>query len=202
MAVRLLLLLLVPSVVAAWAGTSGHSHRLAASRSRPIHLAGPALNSGAIIEFLNNKKATVLGVVGEPDGKKKWKVTTSGGSTVSIAPQQVRLIVAPTPPKGVTPSSLEAAAEACTAAVEELWEMVVDEGAMALSELSELLLGDAAIEQRYSTYRLLGSSLYFRAGPAAEGGPTFTARSADEVHKLRLQADAVEAAERQVRGKR
>ena len=92
-----------------------------------INLAESALNSGAIVEFVNNKKAITLGVVGEPDGKKKWKVTTSGGNTVTIAPQQIRLVVEPTPAAGVTPASLEEAAKGCSsAAVDELWEMVFD----------------------------------------------------------------------------
>ena len=191
-------LLLLPSIYA-WHGTSLPAHSSPRRASTPLALAEASIVAGAIVEFTNSKGSVLLGTVDEPDGKKKWKVVTSGGNTVSVAPKQVRLVVESTPSKTMTPASLERAAEECSAAVDELYEMVADEGELPLADLSELLLGGASTEERFATYRLLAASFFFRAGPkASAGSSSFMARPADEVENLKSQAESAAQAEREI----
>ena len=170
-------------------------------RSRPL-CAVAELAAGMLVEFSSKDGSASLGAVTAADGKKNWKVMSASGATVSVPPRSIKHVFPGTVGKSGNELAAiarhEAAAEKASesfevTALEEVWEMALEDdpgAAFSLAELSELLIGDAGSESYYATHRLLGAALgrsFFRGN---KEGTEFVARPKAEAESLRAQADA------------
>lgn len=160
--------------------------------------AAEPVDVGRLVEFsTKGGSAAVLGAVVAADGKKNWKVVTATGREVSVPPRAISHVVAGSAGM-LSAEAVELFAatlpNAEEAALEELWEMSLDEdgASFSLDELSELLHGAASPQSRYATHLRVGSGagrIFFRArSPGA-----YEPRPAADVRALRSQAE-VEAA--------
>ena len=100
---RWLLLALFIETASAWASLATPLGLHRARLPRPPLCAAGSVDVGILVEFSNKGGDVVLGAVQEPDGKKNWKVVTASGSTQSVAPRAIKLVV----PGGTVPANQE-----------------------------------------------------------------------------------------------
>ena len=172
----------------------------AARTSSPMAL---NIDKGRLVEFSPPKSGppalgAVTGSVTNKAGKTQYQIATSTGKVVVIAPRGIRHVVPGSSGGQEAIARHEAAAEQHGAleleVLEETWEMALDESALPLEELSDLLLGSSTSETCWATYRLLSQGAGRAFFKADSKDASFKARPSDEVHALRAQVEAEAAA--------
>ena len=119
---------------------------------------------------------------------------------MSVAPRAVKHVV---PGGSVSPSAAvvaqheAAAAGQSSEALEELWEMSVEDGALslALEEVSELLVGESSTTANYATYCALRSQVGKTFFKGSKDGQSYQPRPAAESLAIQEQLRAEAAAQ-------
>ena len=182
--------------------TGIHAGRYLAARTQPPTMA-VTVDMGCLVEFSPPKSGppalgAVTGTITNKAGKTQYQITTSTGKVATIVPRGIRHVVPGSSGGQEAIARHEAAAEQHNALemeiLEETWEMALDEAALPVEELSDLLLGSATSEACWATYRLLSQGPGRAFFKADKEGASFTARSVDESNALRAQVEAEAAA--------